>query len=571
MFSFPCPSCGAACAAELPCEVTIVGCPCGHQFAVQRPDSIVKKKKKKKKEEGKIYEHMDANPRAAHDAASGPISAEVGECISDYLLLGCTLEAMRRDWVERAIVLNGYDNRESIAAEAKADGLSVCQRMQQRGAAGVGRATVFVSLWLGTSIQSRLQVLEHFLLQHALDAATTFFWICDFSVRQTPVDDAMMCDVRMLPSIIGAIGFTLLLMEPWEAPDALKRVWCVYEVCHTQLRSARFELGMSSYQASRFVDCLAHDFTKLQGALSGVDIRQAESYSPADKQTILEEAEATLGIGALNGKVVTVLHEALAREATATLDAMDDGSAGGREARLVSDLADQLGRFLFDLGRSDEAEVLLRETIDVKRRRLGPTHEATLRAMKSLGWLLSENHTSNRSAALEEAEALLRACLDGRRATLGPTHADTLRSANSLGLVLSFRGELDAAEALFRDAYAASRDAEGETSDGTLRLLNALAWIMVNRQQLDEAEEISRRVAEGTEALLGRRHMTTITRLAALASVFKKQGKHDEADSLFAEVGELRRETGWDSSSVGIVGAPVTSKLIRMPGAAMRL
>ena len=60
-----------------------------------------------------------------------------------------------------------------------------------------------------------------------------FFWVCDFVIRQT---DAKK-DLESLGDCVSAVGHTVLLMEPWHAPESLKRAYCIKEVYHTQVSS----------------------------------------------------------------------------------------------------------------------------------------------------------------------------------------------------------------------------------------------------------------------------------------------------------------------------------------------
>ena len=83
--------------------------------------------------------------------------------------------------------VNGYVNQFFVTNEAKADRLGVCERLKAAGSPHVGEATVFVSWFLGTSIATLLDALGQFLKQHGLDPSTTFFWVCDYVIRQTDV------------------------------------------------------------------------------------------------------------------------------------------------------------------------------------------------------------------------------------------------------------------------------------------------------------------------------------------------------------------------------------------------
>ena len=63
---------------------------------------------------------------------------------------------------------------------------SHCAFQASQGNPGIGPATIFVSWGLASTLFGILQRLEEYVEEKGLDADKTFFWICDFSVRQTP-------------------------------------------------------------------------------------------------------------------------------------------------------------------------------------------------------------------------------------------------------------------------------------------------------------------------------------------------------------------------------------------------
>jgi serine/threonine protein kinase len=86
--------------------------------------------------------------------------------------------------------------------------------------------------------------------------------------------------------------------------------------------------------------------------------------------------------------------------------------------------------------RLDDAEPLLRHTVQVEERALGPDHPTTLFGRKSLAALLHDR------GKLQEAEPLLREALLTSRRVSGPTHVDTLVTANDFALLLMDAGQL---------------------------------------------------------------------------------------------------------------------------------
>jgi len=91
-----------------------------------------------------------------------------------------------------------------------------------------------VSWFLATTIEM-LDALANFLNEKGLREEDTFFWVCDYVIKQTNVDP----DLALLGECVGAVGHTELLMEPWHAPAPLGRAYCITEVYHTRRRAAR--------------------------------------------------------------------------------------------------------------------------------------------------------------------------------------------------------------------------------------------------------------------------------------------------------------------------------------------
>jgi hypothetical protein len=131
------------------------------------------------------------------------------------------------------VAVNGYINQFFIKLWEEMDTLTVCQRLQSQKSPHVGKATVFVSWFLETTIETLLDALACFIKQKGLREEDTFFWVCDFVIKQTDVKK----DLESLGDCVSALGHTVLLMEPWHAPKPLKRAYCIKEVYHTHRQS----------------------------------------------------------------------------------------------------------------------------------------------------------------------------------------------------------------------------------------------------------------------------------------------------------------------------------------------
>ena len=82
---------------------------------------------------------------------------------------------------------NGYENQEVIIALATPKRKSAAELLLLAGAetaAGVGPAQYFVSWFLGQKLDDLFEALEAFMARERLEPATTYFWVCDYVIRQ---------------------------------------------------------------------------------------------------------------------------------------------------------------------------------------------------------------------------------------------------------------------------------------------------------------------------------------------------------------------------------------------------
>jgi len=96
--------------------------------------------------------------------------------------------------------------------------------------------------------------------------------------------------------------------------------------------------------------------------------------------------------------------------------------------------------------RHTEAEELLRETLGIRHRVLGPDHRDTLMSMNNLANLLFLE------GRYDEAEKLEHETQDIQRRVLGPDNPDTAMSTYNLGGIALHKGKRAEALSLLREA-----------------------------------------------------------------------------------------------------------------------
>ena len=86
---------------------------------------------------------------------------------------------------------------------------------------------------MASTLRDLIERLEQYVEEKGLDADKTFFWVCDFCVRQS---GGNADDVDRFGDVVQSIGKTVMFLEPWDKMiktrpsdrvNCLSRAWCV--------------------------------------------------------------------------------------------------------------------------------------------------------------------------------------------------------------------------------------------------------------------------------------------------------------------------------------------------------
>jgi serine/threonine protein kinase/tetratricopeptide (TPR) repeat protein len=205
------------------------------------------------------------------------------------------------------------------------------------------------------------------------------------------------------------------------------------------------------------------------------------------------------------------------------------------DPEVQAQMMDVMGRVYGNLGLDKQAEVLLRQAVDIRLRVLGPQDAQTLRSMVVLGWTLSKE------GRYPEAEKLLRHTQEIQRRVFGPEHPDTLRSRLNLGSTLEREGRYAEAEKLERETLEIDRRVFGSEHPDTLKTINNLALTLNNEGHYTEAEKLQRETLEIRRRILGSEHPDTLKSMLNLALTLNNEGHYTEAEKLQRETLEIQR------------------------------
>ncbi|MFO0839173.1 MAG: tetratricopeptide repeat protein [Phycisphaerae bacterium] len=191
---------------------------------------------------------------------------------------------------------------------------------------------------------------------------------------------------------------------------------------------------------------------------------------------------------------------------------------------------------LTDSGDLKRAEPLIREALDIRRKRLGRQHPRTLSSMNRLSTLLLNKGDRN------GAEALLREALEEWRTRRADDNADVADMLGNFAMLLAQQGEFEAALDRLGEALALDRSLFGDDDPRVLNALNNLGGIHWYMHDFAGAEPLFREVLERRRRLLGDEHRDVAHGANNLGSLLHKLKRCDEAEPLLREAVALNRK-----------------------------
>ncbi|KAN0087192.1 hypothetical protein V8E54_000880 [Elaphomyces granulatus] len=190
-------------------------------------------------------------------------------------------------------------------------------------------------------------------------------------------------------------------------------------------------------------------------------------------------------------------------------------------------LVEKVARCLSSDGRYHEAEILFKEVVEKKRKRLKDDDEEML---ASMAWMASTYRNQGRWT---EAEKLGAQVMETRMTVLGPEHPDTLTSMHNLACTSRHQRRWTEAEKLFVQTVETRKIVLGPEHLDTLTSMHNLASTYRDQGRWTEAEKLFVQVMETRKTVLGPEHPDTLSSMHNLASTYQKQGRWTEAEKLF--------------------------------------
>lgn len=330
----------------------------------------------------------------------------------------------------------------------------------------------------------------------------------------------------------------------------------------------------------RLSESLHHDSsTEKAEILASLALLRLNQGRPADG---LSYAEKALEFARASGDSPELLVHCLTDVGLClrAVDRLKDSEAALREAldrrRAINspELATSLNNLalvLSDSGKPAEAETLLLESLEIRRRTLGEVHPDTASTLNNLGFTYSAmNRFGDAERSLREALAIRRklfgdenrlVCLTMTNlgATLkaqdryddallvlkdamdlslrinGTSHPDSANAINNYAATLGLAGKVAEAEPLLREALRIRQVALGGDHALVASSLSNLGEALIRLNRAAEAEPMIRQAIDITTRRRGPEHRDTVTCQLRLGNCLTQLQRFDEAESILLE------------------------------------
>jgi serine/threonine protein kinase/tetratricopeptide (TPR) repeat protein len=211
-----------------------------------------------------------------------------------------------------------------------------------------------------------------------------------------------------------------------------------------------------------------------------------------------------------------------------------EAQALDREPLVQAELYQTLGSIYQKLGKFDQADTLLRESLETRRSHLASGAPDVARGLTALALLRSDQ------ARFDDAERLAREGLTSARSMLRADDPQIATATAALGQILEQRGAYPQAIAMLEDAVRL-RSGPGTVASDLAAALYDLANTHFYAGHYDVSESLNRRVLSLHQGQFGDAHPLVAEDLINLGAIQYERGRYVDAERFYRQALDINR------------------------------
>mmetsp|Transcript_29758 Transcript_29758/g.64988 ORF Transcript_29758/g.64988 Transcript_29758/m.64988 type:complete len:633 (-) Transcript_29758:189-2087(-) len=414
--------------------------------------------------------------------------------------------------------------------------------------------TVFVShRWKG-----RFRNLVRRLLKEFKDEMDVSVWLDIFAVNQNQNEETKR-DLDGFERVIQETRTTAFSLD--DKGEALKRVWCLYEVWKTFSHRGVESLNVMT---------LGIGATALREIFYTVDVARAEAFKQSDVEWILADIQKEFDYVEFNLKVRDSLLKSTTKQvqrSNTVVGRVCDGSeepthqrlahlhqnflllstAGkfsealpvaqkqlalseriyGEEHSQVGLALNNLAEVYRNMGRYEDALPLYQQALAISEKLGGKEHHSTALALNNLAQLYRN------MGRYSDALPLYKRALGIYQAVHGKEHSYVATCSNNLAGCHRNMGKYDEALPLYQEALAINQGLHGPRHPSVALSCNNMAELYRNMGSYADARPLYTRALSIYEKVHGPSHPHVATSLSNMAELYRNEGKYEECLPLY--------------------------------------
>mmetsp|Transcript_17394 Transcript_17394/g.40623 ORF Transcript_17394/g.40623 Transcript_17394/m.40623 type:complete len:670 (-) Transcript_17394:76-2085(-) len=431
----------------------------------------------------------------------------------------------------------------------------VCPRDGRKGAAYVdclrgpqnaGIATFMLSYTWGYEVGDIADSIKGFCELKGMDRKSSYFWLCCLCINQHRVKEASAKGETVpfsefqaaFADRVTGIGRILAMMQPWDEPRYVQRVWCdfeMYTATSGQGAKAEVHVTMPPRESQKMIKSLTHGYrvNTVFSNLAKLQVEEAQASVAEDRQRILDLIKSGPGYHKLNSVVAKHLQNWVIEEA---LQKANEGKKAPGHFMNAVKLCRGVGELCRRVGLWEQAAPLLRDGIEILRKHDALNCKIGADLLRALGNLYRQRRQ------MEKSIATLQECVEVSKA------ANTLQTRQG-GYLMRAIGKFKMQEKDYDAALQAFEEAKGifegagsmHTTDASdlHRDIGTVARMTGDKKKAEHNYEIAIDIRRKQGAMMSTDACELLRQMGLLCHQRKN---YDEALKLFYEAKESREK-----------------------------
>ncbi|GBG26444.1 Kinesin light chain 3 [Hondaea fermentalgiana] len=415
-------------------------------------------------------------------------------------------------------------------------------------AVGAASTGTYVSAAHDTTMDGVVDALLHHFADQGIPSSRAYVWIDVFCINQsqllgrksggTLVASRNNAFLSNLAPAMKKFDNTALVVDSWDAPQALTRAWCVWELYVGALGGRELHVLFTPESRMSTAKWLETDSgISLLRAVESMGIPSLDCASGADLTDLLETMNQVRGgFSTIKRAIQSRFKRWLMRDIEATVRRTREACIDTKEDESFAYMLANAGRFLRQIGEYHNALNYFRICRQVYKRTRGTEDVNYGAACNSMASVL--RHLGKYDEALE----LFREDLAVVEANNGPRHHEVARVLNNIANCYAEQGDFVEALRLSGEALDILQETEGESSLETAETLQNMAIMYMRQDEHVLALEYYEKVLDILREVHGKNSTQVADVLVKVAGVHLKAGDSDKALDTLAKVLSMRRK-----------------------------